>query len=215
MSNEPIVDGPALRLPFDVDDLAADPLRTDRMTLRPLEASDADDVWEYQRLPEVLRYIPWPERTRDEGIEHTRKRADMRRLAADEDAVFLAIELGGEPSTDPAADGRDRVVGDVMLRLSSAEHARLEIGWVVHPSFQGRGIATEAARLVLDFAFEELSPHRVQALLDARNGASARLCDRLGMRREALILEDEFNDGEWQDTAIHGILRSEWAAARA
>lgn len=202
-------DAPALRLPYDVGALDDAPIRTERLVLRPLEASDAPDVWEYQRLPEVLRYIPWPERSREEGFLHTVKRSGLRRLRADGDAVILAMELVGERSITVWSD---RVVGDVMLRVSSVEHAQLEIGWVLHPAFQGRGLAAEAATAVLGYAFDVLRPHRIEAILDARNEASARLCDRLGMRREATIVEEEFHDGEWQDTAVHGILAREWAA---
>jgi RimJ/RimL family protein N-acetyltransferase len=85
---------------------------------------------------------------------------------------------------------------------------------VLHPDFQGRGYAREAAGAVLDFVFETLNPHRVQAFLDARNAASAALCERLGMRREATILEEEYDKGEWADTAVYGVLRREWAARR-
>lgn len=222
----PRFDGPPhLDLPFDVDEPAFAAITTERLRLRPLEASDADDVWEYQRLPEVLRYIPWPERDRTEAREHTAKRAGLRRLEKDEDAIFFAVELIGEPRT-PRADaaggptdegGADaagsRVIGDVMLRADRVEHGRLEIGWVVHPDFQGRGLAREAAAAVMGVAFDTLRAHRVHALLDARNAASAALCERLGMRREATILEEEYNDGEWQDTAMYGVLRREWAAA--
>ena len=102
----------------------------------------------------------------------------------------------------------------MMVRVSSVVHAQLEIGWVLHPDFQGRGFAREGAGALLDFMFETLNPHRVHAMLDARNAASAALCERLGMRREATLLEEEYNDGEWQDTAVYGILRREWAAAR-
>lgn len=209
---------PALRLPFDMAELEHRPIGTERMRLRPLAATDADDVWEYQRLPEVLRYIPWPERDRDQAREHTEMRAASRRLADDDDAVFLAMVLVGEPSVADAAPGRprgDRVIGDVMLRLVAAEHARLEIGWVVHPGFHGRGLAAEAAAAVLDLAFTRLAAHRVVAHLDARNAASARLCERLGMRREATLVDDEFDDGEWQDTASYAVLRREWRALRA
>lgn len=203
---------PALRFPYDATALTDQPLRTERLVLRPLEASDAADVFEYQRLPEVLRYLPWPERDRAEAYEHTAKRAAGRVLAADADFVFFAAVLPGEPAIDDPA--RDRVIGDFMIRVSSVKHAQLELGWVLHPDFQGRGFAREAAQAVLDFTFETLNPHRVQAFLDARNGASAALCERLGMRREATILEEEYNVGEWQDTAIYGVLRREWAAGR-
>jgi RimJ/RimL family protein N-acetyltransferase len=208
---------PALRLPFDMAVLDHRPLHTERMVLRPLAPSDADDVWEYQRLPEVLRYIPWPVRDRGEAREHTELRSGMRRLQADGDAVFLAMVLTGEPSTRKVATGHrrpDRVVGDLMVRLGSLQHAQLEVGWVVHPGFQGRGLAREGASVLLDLAFGRFAAHRVYAHLDARNAASARLCERLGMRREATLLEEEYNDGEWQDTAAYGMLRREWRKLR-
>jgi RimJ/RimL family protein N-acetyltransferase len=207
---------PALRLPFDMAVLEHRPLRTERMVLRPLAASDADDVWEYQRLTDVLRYIPWPERNRDEAAEHTKLRAEMRRLQADGDAVFLAMVLDGEPSLREVATGRprpDRVIGDLMIRLGSLQHAQLEVGWVVHPDFQGRGLAGEGAGALLDLAFGRFAAHRVYAHLDARNAPSARLCERLGMRREATLLEEEYDDG-WQDTAAYAMLRREWRALR-
>ena len=203
---------PALRFPYDASVLTDAPLRTERLVLRPLEASDAPDVFEHQRLSEVIRYLPWPERDRAEAYEHTSRRAAGRILAADGDFVFFAAILPGEPSTE--GPDRDRVIGDFMVRVSSVQHAQLELGWVLHPDYQGRGYALEAAGAVLDFAFETLAPHRVQAFLDARNAASAGLCERLGMRREATILEEQYNDGEWQDTAVYGVLRREWDLRR-
>ncbi|AWB94358.1 N-acetyltransferase [Agromyces badenianii] len=203
---------PALRVPFDATVLTESPISTERLVLRPLEASDAPDVFEYQRIPEVLRYLPWPERDRAQGYAHTATRAAGRVLAADGDFFVLAVTLLGTPSTGNGAS--DRVIGDMMVRVSSLAHAQLELGWVVHPDFQGRGYAREAGLAVRDFVFETLDPHRVQAFLDARNGSSAALCERLGMRREATILEEQYNDGEWQDTAVYGVLRREWAAAR-
>ncbi|WP_022892206.1 GNAT family N-acetyltransferase [Agromyces subbeticus] len=211
---QPEADGPpALRFPFDATSLVESPLRTPRLVLRPLEASDAADVYEYQRLPEVLVYLPWPERAQVEAYAHTATRAAARVLAADGDFFVLAMSLPGAPSLGGA--GHDRVIGDMMVRVSSVKHAQLELGWVVHPDFQGKGYAREAALAIRDFAFETLNPHRMQAFLDARNAASAALCERLGMRREATILEEQFNDGEWQDTALYGVLQREWSASRA
>lgn len=190
-------DAPALRLPYDATALETAPLTTERLVLRPLRNDDAEDVYAYQRLPEVLRYIPWPEWSKQEAFEHTRKRAAWRTLAADGDAIIFAMEL------PPGSTEAGRVIGDVMLRVDRAEHAGLEIGWVVHPAFHGLGLAREAASAVLTFAFTELHAHRVQATLDARNEASARLCERLGMRREATFIQDWYMRGEWTDTAIY------------
>lgn len=173
------------------------PLTTERLALRPLREDDAEDVWRYQQLPEVLRYIPWPTWSKREAVAHTRKRASWRRLEADGDAIIFAIQLP-QTSTEPG-----RVIGDVMLRVDRAEHAGLEIGWVVHPAFHGRGLAREAASAVLAFAFAELGAHRVQATLDARNEASARLCERLGMRLEATFIQDWWMRDGWTDTAIY------------
>lgn len=191
---------PALRLPYDATVLEEHPLATDRLILRPLRDDDAEDVYRYQRLPEVLRYIPWAEWSKQDAFAHTRKRAAWRRLAADGDGVILAMVL---PQTSPEAG---RVIGDVMLRVDRVEDATLEIGWVLHPAFQGLGLAREAAAAVLSFAFAELGAHRVVANLDARNEASARLCERLGMRREATFIANWWADGEWTDTAVYATL---------
>ncbi|MFK4730977.1 GNAT family N-acetyltransferase [Agromyces mediolanus] len=207
-------DAPSLALPFDTEALEHSPIVTERLLIRPLIEADSDDVWEYQRLPEVLRYIPWPERSREEAHAHTMRRVGSRLLAEDGDNVHFAMVLTGEPS--PGDAGRDRVVGDVMVRIASVEHARLELGWVLHPDFQGRGLAAEATAAVLAFAFDTLQAHRVLAELVAENTASAKLCLRLGMRHEATFVEEEYDrdTGAWLDMAFYGILRREHVAAR-
>jgi RimJ/RimL family protein N-acetyltransferase len=204
---------PALRFPFDATVLTETPISTERLVLRPLEASDAPDVFEYQRIPDVLRYIPWPERDRGEGFEATARRAAARVLAGEGDYFVLAMTLPGTPSIGDDDDDGARVIGDVMVRVSSFSNARLELGWIVHPDFQRRGYAHEAAAAVRDFVFDRLEPHRLEAFLDPRNTASAALCERLGMRHEGTMLEESYND-EWQDTAVYGMLRRDWTAAR-
>ncbi|KQX05788.1 hypothetical protein ASC59_13570 [Leifsonia sp. Root1293] len=199
-----------MRLPFDIAAYDGAPITTERLVLRPLSASDVADVWEYQRLDEVLRFIPWPSRTADEGADHTRTRAGMRTIAENGDAVFFACVLPGEPSL--FGDGDGRVIGDVMLRLSDAGNADVEIGWVFHPDYAGRGFATEAAAAIMAVAFTAIDAHRVHAQLDPRNTASAALCERLGMRHEGTTRETFYDKGEWSDSAFYGILRSEFDA---
>lgn len=196
-------------LPFD-----AHPIRTERLLLRPLTEADTDDVFAYQSLPEVVGFLPWPLRTLDESREHTLKRAGLTRLEKDDDALIFAIELVGDrdSKSDSAGTtgGRGTVIGDLSVFLSSAEHAQIEIGWVLHPAYQRQGYASEAARALLDLVFEEIGAHRVTARVSPENVASVALCSRLGMRLEAHFEECEIFKGEWSDLAIYAILRREW-----
>ena len=103
-------------------------------------------------------------------------------------------------------------IGDVQLTWTSRQHRQGEIGYIVHPAHTGHGYATEAAALMLRLGFEELGLHRVEARLDARNLASARVLERLGMRREACLVQTRFVRGEWTDELVYAILQDEWRA---
>lgn len=183
---------------------AAEELRTERLVLRPLNTDDLDDVHAYQRLKDVVRYLYWEVHDHEESAEHLKKRIAMNRLAEDGDGLIYAVEL---PDPD---GGHGRVVGDLSIFLKSAKFAKLELGWVFHPAVHGRGYATEAAEAVLKVCFENLGAHRVFAQLDPRNEASARLCERLGMQKEALLRETEIFKGEWGDTAVYAMLDHEY-----
>jgi RimJ/RimL family protein N-acetyltransferase len=170
------------------------PIRTERLVLRRHDLpGDMEDLHAYYGREDVATYLlqdPFPRAELDDR---------MREWDAADDRVFgVVIELDG------------RVVGDVVLMFRGPSIA--EIGWVVHPDVGGRGIATEASRALLDVGFRHYGLHRIYADLDARNTASARLCERLGMRLETHRLQDIWSKGEWTDTLQYGLLASEWAA---
>jgi len=106
------------------------------------------------------------------------------------------------------------LVGDTMLHWVSREHRVGEIGFMFHPDHHGRGYATESALPLMDFGFEVCGFHRIIGRLEARNGASARVLEKLGMRREALLIENELVKGEWQSEIDYAILEREWRAQR-
>jgi RimJ/RimL family protein N-acetyltransferase len=79
------------------------------------------------------------------------------------------------------------------------------------PRYHGHGYAGEAATEMLRLGFDGAGLHRVIGRADGRNAASARLMDRLGMRREANFIQNEFVKGEWTDEVVYAMLASEWA----
>jgi RimJ/RimL family protein N-acetyltransferase len=178
----------------------SEPIETERLTLRRFRNSDLDALHAIQSSPEVARYLYWEPRTRDQVAVALAERLRPAPLAADDDVVALAVER--------REDGR--LLGDLTLWLRSAEHRQAEIGFVFDPAVGGRGYATEAARALVGFAFDSLGAHRVYGRTDVRNLPSARLMERLGMRREAHFREAELFKGEWSEELVFAVLEREW-----
>jgi len=183
------------------------PVRTERLLLRPARPEDAADLGYYTDA-EVARYLPFAAIAAEELAARAAVLAERTAPSEPGDALAVMVEHEG------------RVVGDVMLRLCEpAEPGRSpavgELGWVFAPDVAGRGFATESALALRDLAFESYPLHRLMARLDPRNTASARICERLGMRHEAHTRRDYLShDGSWCDTAVYGLLREEWEAVR-
>lgn len=84
------------------------------------------------------------------------------------------------------------------------------LGYCYDDAAWGRGCATEAARALLDWAFDTLELNRVQAEADTRNTASARVLEKLGFLREGTLREDCVVNGDVSDSWVYGLLRREW-----
>ena len=104
------------------------------------------------------------------------------------------------------------LVGDVMFIWQSEEDRCGEIGYVIDPAHAGRGYATEAARAMLAMGFEQLGMHRMIGSIDSRNTGSATVLRKLGMRQEAVLVENEWFKGEWTTEVDFAILDHEWRA---
>jgi RimJ/RimL family protein N-acetyltransferase len=144
-----------------------------------------------------------------------RIRSSLDQLTDEGQALTAGVEL---PAAETVADcqpgRRGTVIGDVVLMWRSREHATAEIGYVFHPDYGGQGFATEAVRALLDIAFGTYCLRRVTARIDARNLASLRLAERVGMRREAHLVENEWFKGAWSDEIDYAVLQREWRSKR-
>jgi RimJ/RimL family protein N-acetyltransferase len=103
-----------------------------------------------------------------------------------------------------------RLIGTCGIRMESAGFRRANIGYEIAPTYWGRGYATEAARAIITFGFLELQLHRIWAHCLADNVASYQVLEKLGMRREGRLREEEWMRGQWWDTLVYGILDHEW-----
>ena len=177
------------------------PIETERLLLRPFRADDLDAFCAIHAHPDVVRYLYFDSPTREAARIMLEKRMRQVEIQREGDKLLLALELRG-----------GAVIGDVSLTWLSEEHRQGEIGFALHADHQGKGLAREAAEAMLHLGFEELGLHRILGRLDARNAASAKLLERLGMRREAHIVENEFVKGEWTDELLYAVLAREWAA---
>lgn len=180
-----------------------DPIATERLVLRPFTTADFDALYAYQSRPDVARWLEWDARTDDEVRAALAKKVAAVTLEEEGDVLALAMIR-----KDTGA-----LIGDVILCLVSAEHRTGEIGYIVHPDHQGLGYTTEACREVLRIGFEDNGLHRVIGRLDVRNMGSARVLEKLGMRREALFVDNEMIKDEWTSEAVYAILDREWRAA--
>jgi len=178
------------------------PLRTPRLDLRPYEPGDLDLVRALHTREDVTRYLYWDVMTEDEVRDTLQKKIGRLALRTEGNGLNLVAVLRetGE------------VVGDTALFYASEAHRTGEVGFVLKPEFQGRGLATEMATEMLRVGFEDADFHRIIGRCDARNDGSWKVMERLGMRREAHLISNEWVKGEWCDELDYALLGDEWRA---
>ena len=177
------------------------PIATDRLVLRRFRGDDAEVLAAYRSDPDVARFQSW---AAPYAVDAARRLIDAQSLRDGPtrgEWIQIAIEREGA------------LVGDVAVELSD-DGLTVTIGYTVAPEHQGRGLATEAVGAVVDRLFEELAVHRVQASLDPRNGASARVVERLGFVHEGTTVASVMQDGEWTDDARYALTAETHRARR-
>ncbi len=176
------------------------PLETERLTLRPFTAGDLDALYSYRSRADVARYLYWEPQAEHEVRATLERKAASASIRSEGDVLALAVVI--RESGD--------LVGDVILQFVSDEHRQGEVGYIIHPDRAGMGYATEAVRPLLRIAFHGLGLHRIVGRVEARNIASARVLEKLGMRLEAHLVENEWVKDEWQSELVYAILDREW-----
>lgn len=170
-------------------------LRTARLLLRRITAEDAPALLRMRSDPEVMRYIGRePARTLEEvqalcaRIEETR---------AKNAGLMLGLALHAEPQA---------LIGTCGLWRLDAENHRAELGYMLAPAQQGRGLIGEAISAVCRHGFESLHLHSIEAHVDPANAASVRVLERAGFVREGLFRECVRFRDRFSDSAVYSLL---------
>jgi RimJ/RimL family protein N-acetyltransferase len=199
-------------IPVDGDLPALDPVDvrgpvlTARLVLRPFTPDDVVAIEAYAASPGARPHVAG---SSTEPCRMLADRLGWTRLADVGDRLALAIELPAQGQRWP------RVVGEVHLLLRDPCARQAELGVVLHEDVRGAGLATEAADRILELAFAEAGVHRVACRVDAADAPALALAERLGMRREALLVHDRWARGSWADTVVVALLDVEWAARKS
>ncbi len=170
-----------------------------RVRLRGPRSEDADALFQLFADPQVMRYWSRPPMT-------TRMEAEGLLEEIDESFAQRA-----KLNWMLTLRSNDAVIGTCTLFQLEPRHRRAEVGYALRSDHWGRGIATEAATLALNWAFRVLGLHRIEADIDPRNQSSRKLLERLGFASEGFLRERYFVGEEISDTELFGLLESDWA----
>lgn len=171
-------------------------LRGERVRLRLWRMDDVDALFALYSDPRFMRYWSF-EAFNDRAQAESYLARNLRDLKTSEFYPW-ALTLDD-----------DVPIGNCTLFRVDRQHRRCELGYGLAPSLQGQGLALEATKLAIDYAFNELDLHRIEADIDPRNAGSCRLVERLGFQREGLLRERWRVNGEITDTAFYGLLSSD------
>jgi ribosomal-protein-alanine N-acetyltransferase len=170
-------------------------LETERLFLRRIDTIDVDAVLELRGNPQTMKYIPRPlAKTKEDALEHI---AMINEKIDNNIAINWAITL----------KDNTQLIGIIGHYRIQTENYRAEIGYMILPQYHGKGIAAEAIKAVVEYGFEEMQLHSIEAIIDPENQASEKVLLKSGFVKEAHIKENEFYDGKFIDTVIYSLLR--------
>jgi ribosomal-protein-alanine N-acetyltransferase len=171
-------------------------LKTERLLLRKLVKTDAKEMFFLRSNEDVLRFLGREPTTSveeaEEFIDRINKNIDTN------ESILWGIAF----SNDPLA-----VIGTICFWNIKPEHYRGEIGYLLHPDQWRKGIMKEAINAVLDYGFDVVGFHSIEASLSSRNIASSTVLERTGFVKEGHFKESYYFRGEFDDAVVYSKLR--------
>jgi len=175
-------------LPFPV-------IKTERLLLRRVTANDAETILALRSNDEVMKYIPRPYlKTKEDALE-------LIAMFDDKIENGIGINWGITFLNEP-----ERIIGIIGHYRMKPEHYRAEVGYMLFPEYNGKGIVSEALQKIVEYGFKDMKLHSIEAILDPENKASEKVLLKNGFVKEAHFIENEFYEGRFLDTMIYSKL---------
>ena len=173
-------------------------LTTMRLSLRRVKDTDDKDMFEYTSNPEVARFLSWePHSVISETQQYI---ARLIENYNQNNCYAWAIEISE----------LEKFIGIVRIFDVSFANRRGELSYILNPAFQGKGLAAEAIKAVIDFCLIELRLNRIQAKCTPDNYPSERVIQKLGMRYEGTLKEFWINKGILTDAKIYALTAADY-----
>jgi ribosomal-protein-alanine N-acetyltransferase len=170
---------------------------TKRLRVRPYRASDLKALHALYGDAENLRYWGGSAYTL---LDESRRVMRWHMAYRPRDYAMWAV----------AEKKTDRLIGMVNYHHRHIRQKRVDVGWLILPEFQGKGLTSEAMRPVLRHLFDDLGVHKVEALIRPGNKPSQALARRLGFRKEGGLIRDRWLvAGVWHSVLIYGLIAGE------
>lgn len=177
-------------------------IKTQRLTLRPIELKDRIEVYKYRSNPEISQHLSFvPESLED--VDHFITK-NPKEFNLPETWFQLVIVL----------KETNEVIGDIGVHFFGKEHKQIELGYTLSSLHQNKGFASEAIEDVIDFLFTDLNKHRIVLSIDPENKASIKLAARLGFRKEGHFVKSLFFKNQWVDDVVYVLLKEDWLTAK-
>jgi ribosomal-protein-alanine N-acetyltransferase len=171
-------------------------LTTERLVLRQFTKEDLPEIFKLRTDARVSKYITRPDFKSMEDAEVYI--AKMTNLISNNESIIWGITKKGE----------DKVMGSICLWHFRKEDYRAEVGYEMRPEFWGKGIMSEAMVAIVDYGFNTLKLHSIEAIINPDNAATIKLLTRNKFVKEAHFKEHYFHNGEFRDTGVYTLLNS-------
>jgi ribosomal-protein-alanine N-acetyltransferase len=171
-------------------------IKTSRLLLREVTYTDINEVFRLRTDPHVMRFILRP---------RAKNRNDARNFIARNREGWEAKVMVTWVIQIP---GKQGIIGHVGLWRIEPENYRAEIGYALLPEFEGYGYMREAIHAVLDFAFQKLGLHSIEARIGPRNGKSRNVLAKAGFKKEGHLRQNFYFEGKFRDAEIYSKIRA-------